>query len=110
VSNSIHRQHALDDCLSRVMQMSGDDFCNISMKDKECLKKALMEIVLLREHLRDTREALEKIVALDDGDEPFAWKHADVFDSARAVLSDSGERPQSGEESAREPNSRNGCR
>jgi hypothetical protein len=31
-------------------------------------------------------EALEALEALDDGDEPFAWDHAKLFDAARKAL------------------------
>lgn len=30
--------------------------------------------------------ALEMFVWLDDGDEPFAWKYADLFDQARIII------------------------
>ncbi len=38
----------------------------------------------------DLRDALAAIEALDDGDEPFAWKHAALFDAARAALRKAG--------------------
>jgi hypothetical protein len=36
-------------------------------------------------------KALKALVALDDGNEPFAWEYAEEFNAARAALTAAGE-------------------
>lgn len=54
-----YKEHTLDDCLARMMQISGEEIQGyISITDKQCIKKALMEIIHLREQLHELREAI----------------------------------------------------
>ena len=44
----------------------------------------------LHQTAKELAEALAGLSDLDDGDEPFAWKHADLFSRAQEALEKAG--------------------
>jgi len=59
--------------------------CEMNMRGERARANASFIACACNNHY-DLIQALESLVALDDGDNRTAWKHAELFDKARLVL------------------------
>jgi len=83
------------DQVLRIGRLCGVVVCTVCSAEGPCRGTKKEIIAAWNTRIDPQREqlvkALKALVALDDGNEPFAWEYAEEFNAARAALTAAGE-------------------